>query len=449
MGKFRGFLKDLIRYGRRPELKLFWLLYFFAAVISVLFLFLPLSLVWLAIGVYLICGFIFLFFNLKIANQNTNVEIKSREFSSIINDLDGGVISYDSTFKIITFNKTAEKIFGLNAQEVVGRQFTPVFSKNPRFRQLTQVIFPSLAPIVRPISEPDVWPQITDIALENPALELRTSLNRLTDENGQILGFFKIIRDRTREKAILASKSEFISVAAHQMRTPLNAINWALETLSKMVKDNKEAVEIIKTGYEVAQRTLKIVNDLLDVSRIEEGKFGYNFEEVDLGEFINNVLTNFKQMADQYQVALYLQPPPEKIQVKIDQQKLAIAFSNLIDNAIKYNIKNGKVEVFVEKIYVSERKNSPFVKITVKDTGVGIPPQETDKVFKKFFRGSNVVQLEPNGSGLGLYIAKNIIRQHGGDIEMESVLDRGTAFSFTLPLNFSLISQKELTEEEM
>jgi signal transduction histidine kinase len=93
-------------------------------------------------------------------------------------------------------------------------------------------------------------------------------------------------------------------------------------------------------------------------------------------------------------------------------------------------------------------KQQPFAKIIIKDTGVGIPPTEIEKLFRKFYRGSNVVSLEPNGSGLGLYIAKNIIQQHGGEISVKSIIDRGSTFSFTLPLNFSLIPNKETIKEE-
>jgi signal transduction histidine kinase len=164
-----------------------------------------------------------------------------------------------------------------------------------------------------------------------------------------------------------------------------------------------------------------------------------------LYEFIKNILNQFKTVAEQYQIQLYFKPLNEKLTVRIDPQKLTIAFSNLIDNAIRYNIKNGKVEVLIEKTMI---KQQPFAKIIIKDTGVGIPPTEIEKLFRKFYRGSNVVSLEPNGSGLGLYIAKNIIQQHGGEISVESIIDRGSTFSFTLPLNFSLIPNKETIKEE-
>lgn len=443
MGKLKIFFKDLKNYSRSPELKRFWLFLGLVGLVFIVdFFFLPPLVGWLT----LIFFFGFAIFrtaaNIKIAKDNAETRIKSKESNAIIENLDAGVIGYDLNFKIVTFNRAAEEIFGLNAQEVIGQYIGPNFSKNPHFRQLTQVIFPSLAPIVRPVSEPNAWPQIADITLEEPSRELRTILNRITDNQNKVIGFFKVIRDQTREKAVLKSKSEFISVAAHQMRTPLTAISWAFENLLKLVKE-KDILEMVKTGYEVSQRTLKIVNDLLDVAKIEEGKFGYNFEEVDLKDFIETVLNQFKPMAEQYQINLYVVPWRENVKVRIDPQKLTIAFSNILDNAIKYNVKNGKVEVSVERL-----AGQPFVQVNVQDTGIGIPANEMSKVFQKFFRGSNAVQLEPNGSGLGLYITKNIVQQHGGKISIESVADRGTNFSFTLPLDYSLISSREVGLDE-
>jgi signal transduction histidine kinase len=443
MGQFKLFFRDITRYAGAPEIKPLWLAFLLlGAIIVINVFFLPAFLAWLTIILFLAGLVILIISSLRAARAGTEIKIKNRELESVIDGLDAAVIGYDPSFKIIAFNKAAEKFFNISAQEVIGRQFNPGSVRNPRFRQLAQVIFPSFVPLINQISEPNVWPQIVDIVLEEPLCEFRTILTRIADEKGEVLAFFKIVRDRTREKVVLRSKSEFINVAAHQMRTPLNAINWTFESLIKSITD-KNLKEVIQSGYEVSQRALKIVNDLLDVSRIEEGKFGYNFENADLSEFIKNVLDQFKLFAGQYQAQLYLKPLNEKFTVRIDPQKLSIALSNLIDNAIRYNVKNGNVEISAERI-----GQQPFVRLIVKDTGVGIPPAEIEKLFKKFYRGSNVVPMEPNGSGLGLYITKNIIQQHGGEINVESILDRGSTFSFTLPLDFSLIPTKEVFQEE-
>lgn len=364
----------------------------------------------------------------------------------IISGLTDGVVGYDTNFQINIFNPAAEKIFNLKAENIIGQTVTPDSLKKEGWQVLTQVIFPSLAPRLNQISEAEEWPQISDLELSDPTLSLRTILIRLPSTTNQSAGFLKIIKDRTREKEILRSKSEFISVAAHQLRTPITAINWAFENLIESIKDKpelKEATSVAEQGHEVAQRSLKIINDLLDVSKLEGGRFGFQFLETNLNSFIQTVVEGLKIIADYYKIKIYFEPLSTSCPVFIDQQKLGLAISNLIDNAIRYNNKNGEVRIIIQK-----ENDGKFVDLIIKDTGVGIPAAEMKKLFTKFYRGSNVIQLEPNGNGLGLYITKNIIEQHGGQIEIESLIGRGTTFTIKLPLDKNLVPQKEFFLED-
>lgn len=430
MNKFQKLFREITEYRKAPEMISLWIILSLIAVLLIInIFFLPSLLRGLTIILFLGISYVMTLNNLRLARTNLETKAKRHELQSVIQNLQDGVISYNTNFKILTFNKAAEKILDISAEEIIDQKIDPALSKNPHFRRLTQIIFPSLAPAINQISEANVWPQIIDISFEEPTLEIRTALSPITDSKDNILGYIKVLRDQTREKNILKSKSEFISIAAHQLRTPLTAINWTFESLTKLSEAKPELKNIIEEGHSTAQRALKIINDLLDVSKIEEGKFDYTFEDTNLIEFIQTVLNNFKPIAEQYGVNIYFQKPEKPIQVQLDLQKMSIALSNLIDNAIKYNSKNGKVTISVEKI-----EKEPYLKIKIEDTGVGIPPQEINKLFKKFYRGSNVIQLQPDGSGLGLYVTKNIIQRHGGQIGVESVIDRGSTFYFTLPL---------------
>jgi signal transduction histidine kinase len=314
----------------------------------------------------------------------------------------------------------------------LGQYIEPGMVKNPRLRALTQVIFPSLAPLMNTISSSG-WPQIIDLTLEDPKKELRTALNRIVDNKGEVVGFLKLITDTTREKNMTESKTEFISIAAHQLRTPLTALNWSFESLNKILGENnpdmKEVGNLTKEGWQLTERSLKMVNDLLNAARIEEGRFGFNFEEVNLIDFLSAIIKQAEPIAKGYGIKIIFSPAGTNYPVKIDQELLGIAISNLLDNGIKYNTKNGEVVVSA-----GPDQKQGFVRIEIRDTGVGIPKEELDKMFQKFYRGTNVVQMEPNGSGLGIYITKNIIERLGGKIGIESQLGRGTIFSFTLPL---------------
>lgn len=359
------------------------------------------------------------------------------QLAAISND---AALSYDASFKIISWNEAAEKLFGLRKDEIIGKAISPGSAGDPRLSVLTQVIFPSLAPSVIKKSEPGIYPQIIDVDFAEPELNLTVKTDRILDPSGRPVGFIKTIKNRTRELELIRSKSEFITVAAHQLRTPLTAVHWTFEALSKSASGPDK--EIVENGLEVSVKLLKIVNDLLDASKIEAGKFGYEFKEVDLVEFIDDLLKNANILAKKYGVSVYFDRPKTPVKIFADPGKLGLAVSNIIDNGIKYNVKNGRIVVRMEQL-----PNRPYIQISIKDTGIGIPPTGMKKLFTKFYRGENVVKEQTDGTGLGLYIAKNIIARHGGDISAESVLNRGTTFYIVLPTELSLIPPKELTIE--
>jgi len=328
---------------------------------------------------------------------------------------------------------------GVSGVQIAGHAFGPERAQELPFRLLAQTIFPSLAPLVVERSEAGTLPQIVDLSFTDPKHELTVSTDRITGPAGETRGFIKLVRDRTREVEILRSKSEFITIAAHQLRTPLTTVHWVFEGLKGKDKLEAEDKELAASGLRESVKLLKIVNDLLDVSKIEEGKFGYNFKQVNIIDFLSGILTNAEAMAKEYEVKLYFDRGGETaINLTIDATRLGLAVSNLLDNAIKYNVKNGRVDVKLERL-----ADKPYLQISIQDTGIGVPPEEISKLFNKFFRAGNAVKAETEGAGLGLYINKNIINRHGGTIRAESTISRGTTFYLTLPLDPRLIPPKE------
>ena len=375
----------------------------------------------------------------RLLRANLEVKTASGRLQTLIADLPDGIIAYDNNFMIQIFNPAAERIFGINREQVVGHTFGPERAQELPFRLLTQTIFPSLSPLVVPRSEPGVFPQIVDLSFTDPKRELTVSTDKIVSPAGEALGFIKLVKDKTREAELLRSKSEFITIAAHQLRTPLTTIHWVFEGLNGKEKLEAEDRELVASGLLNSVKLLKIVNDLLDVSRIEEGKFGYDFEQVNIIDFLSGILTNAEAMAKKYEVKFYSDRSGETaVNLTIDANRLGLAISNLVDNAIKYNVKNGSVTVKLERL-----PDKPYLQISIKDTGIGIPPEDMPKLFTRFFRTENAAKMEIEGSGLGLYIAKNIINRHGGTIWAESILGRGTTVYFTLPIEPKLIPQKE------
>lgn len=424
---------------KSSEFRFFWIFLVVSAVLIVAD-FIYLSPVWIIFHstVLFVLGAVIFWNGYRLAKTSLNKKSSSTRMESIITNLSDGVIAYDNDFKILVFNTAAENIFNIKKERVMGQKFGPEKAGEAKYRALTQTMFPSLAPTVVRHSEAGVYPQVVDISMSGQ--ELRVSTDRLIDEGGGVLGFVKLVQDRTREVELLRSKSEFITIAAHQLRTPLTAVNWIFEGFAKSDALSKEDRELSSNGLTATRKLLKIVNDLLDVSKIEEGRFGYNFEQTNIIKFISDVLTNAQAVAKEYGVKLYLDKGgTEELLVTIDPNRLGLALSNIIDNAIRYNVQNGSVTVSIKRM-----ADRPYVETSITDTGIGIPPQDIDKLFTKFFRSENVVRRETEGSGLGLYITKNIINRHGGTIWAESVIDRGTTFHIAIPTDSKLIPPKEV-----
>jgi len=436
----KRFFQKIALYAKLPEMRLFW---FFLPFLVVLFIidliYLPQVLIFAVLAILLVLGTIILVNNLRLARSNLEVKIERNELKSIIANLKDGIIAYDPNFKILIFNRAAEEIFTLKSKEVLGKYFTPETVREPKFKLLSQAIFPSLAPLVIRRSDPGQYPQIIDISFNESDMGLRVATDKIIDSSGQLLGFVKIVRDRTREIKLLKSKTEFIAIASHQLRTPATAANWAIEELSKQ-KMSEEQKPIIEAALCAMAKLMKMINDMLDVSKIEEGEFGYQFDNVEIISFIEDIIKGMEPIAKQFNIKIYLEKSVESsVAVSLDRQKISMVLSNLIDNAIKYNVANGKVIVKIERL-----KDEPYLEVSVKDTGVGLSEEDIKKLFTKFFRSANAVKFAAEGSGLGLYIAKNIINRHGGKIWAESEINRGSVFHFTLPTDPKLIPSKEL-----
>jgi len=255
--------------------------------------------------------------------------------------------------------------------------------------------------------------------------ELSRAFNKMTN---------KLKKARQRDKLVSQMKSEFITIAAHQLRTPLSGIKWTFQMIlnGDMGKIDKKQKEFLQKAYQTNEQMIRLVNDLLSVSRIEQGKFGYSFSQENLNKFIKKVVQSHKQRFAKKGLYLKLKLPKEKLEAEIDQNRLRMVLNNLINNAHDYTLKGG-VNIKMKKII---KNNKPWAKISIKDTGIGIPEKQIKRLFTKFFRAKNATKkgLGPGGTGLGLYIAQNIIKKHKGEIKVKSQLNKGTTFSFTLPL---------------
>jgi len=427
-----------------PEMKIFWVLFILLVAVFVICV-VNLSALLAAISAVLlliICLYV-LISMLWVGKINYKTKMEHSELKSVVGGLQDALIAYDQSFRITFFNRAAESLFGLKAENMIGHILKPQDVSSESFRLLAQVIFPSLAPNLSLKSKAGEYPQVADISFSEPVLELRVATAPMADENGQILGFMKIIHDRTREVTLIKSKSEFVAVASHQLRTPITELNWAMETIVQDQGLEASNQDIAKGALNSARKLKNIVEDLLNISRIEEGRFGYNLQPVNIVDYVGQVLAEVMPQIEKSGLKIYFDRPSESLPaVSIDSQKISMVLSNLLDNAVRYNIQNGEITVAVKK-----SSQGPFVDVSVKDTGIGVPQDQMDKLFSKFFRAQNAIKFQADGSGLGLYIARNIIRAHGGQMWAESQPGRGSTFHFTIPTDPALVPNQEVALE--
>ncbi len=246
---------------------------------------------------------------------------------------------------------------------------------------------------------------------------------------------FELALANKRLENLEQAKSKFISVTTHQLRTPLSAIKWTLHMLLGGIlgKINDEQQNFIQKAYDSTQRTITIINNLLNVDYIESDKSDYNFIPIKLPELIDSIIFEFTNQAESKKIKLSFTKPTNQLpEVMADPVKMGMVLENLIDNAMKYTRENGRVTISLSDARINSARS--VLEVIISDTGVGIPVADRDKIFHRFFRGSNAISLEPDGTGLGLFIGHDIIKKHGGEIWFESREGEGTNFHFTLPV---------------
>jgi len=225
-------------------------------------------------------------------------------------------------------------------------------------------------------------------------------------------------------------KTDFVTLSSHQLRTPLSAVKWFTEILltERFGKMNKKQLDYLKEIHRSNERAIALVNDLLQVSRVEEGKLHMDYTKIDMPRLIEEVIDANKSSLQSdnitYNFEIINGPIPP---VTGDKIKIRRVIQNVFSNAVKYTQKHGRIDMALKR----HEKNVVF---SVKDSGVGIPADQQEHIFEKFFRGSNAARIQTDGTGLGLYIARSLIEAHGGKIWFESQEGQGSTFYFSLPI---------------
>ena len=224
-------------------------------------------------------------------------------------------------------------------------------------------------------------------------------------------------------------KSEFVSAASHQLKTPISEMKWEIELLLAKFSEGltEKQTEVVQEIAHSGEKMSRLVSDLLDVARIDQGNLALAKDKINMRKLIEEAVEAQKKFAAISNVKIKESFKSKKLDIVGDKRRLSVVLDNLISNAIKYIDEKGTVEIILED-------NKDMIQVSVRDNGVGIPKAEQENISEKFFRSNNAIKNKTDGTGLGLYIVRNIIEQSGGSFWFESIENVGSEFYFTLPV---------------
>lgn len=348
----------------------------------------------------------------------------SEQNAAIVRTLPEPLFVLDRNGIITSANRAASFMVGYSERELVGRSLRDMLvnvSFLQEIRDLAQAIEKGIT-AGKPV-------RFDEISIKNRVFEI--FLTPVQDRDGVVFGAAVLLHDVTHIKEVDRLKTEFVSVASHQLRTPLTAINWYLEILlaGDAGKLTREQREYMGEVYEASKRMVRLINDLLNVSRLDSGRLKIDPKLTRLEDLILDSIGETKPAAQEKKCNIIFQKPKQKFpQIPVDQGLLRQVLQNLLTNAVRYSPSGGcRVEVELG------RDKHDDILITVRDEGIGVPESARGHMFEKFFRADNAVQTISEGTGLGLYIAKLVIETAGGKIWFESKEGQGTTFYLTIP----------------
>lgn len=363
-------------------------------------------------------------------NANEKIEIEKIKSQAILQDIGEGLIAADQSGKVIMMNKTAEGLLKQKETSFKGKKVTSLKMLDADGRNV-----PSAK---RPISivlqnGTAVGPSVGEyyyVRKDKQKFPLGIVVTPIK-LNNKIVGAIEVFRDVTKEQEIDKAKTEFVSIASHQLRTPLGLSKWYLEAMEEEGYADrlpKAGHEYLREVYRSNERVLKIVRELLSVSRIDQGRVKNDPKRIDVVRLVRDVVREMQPAAIDKNVKLRLDVKQTRrdADIYIDPLRLHEVVQNLVVNALEYTSAGGNIVVSVEK------KAQQFI-ISVTDSGIGIAEQDRKRLFTKFFRSEKAALQNPDGSGLGLYMVKAYVEGWGGKITVHSHVEQGSTFTITLP----------------
>ncbi|HEY3347921.1 MAG TPA: PAS domain-containing sensor histidine kinase [Nitrospirota bacterium] len=352
---------------------------------------------------------------------------KSREtaglYRAIIDNVVDGIITIDETGRILSFNRAAEKIFGYKAEEVIGKNVNalmpePYHSNHPQY--LRNYLETGVKKII------GIGREVSGLRKNGTVFPMDLAVGEVKLDGRRI--FAGIARDITERKEIEQQKADFYAMVTHDIKSPLTVVLGFAEVMSMMelAPDVKEMAEGIDNN---AKKIIGLLEDFLDMSRLESARFALEPAKGDLLELVGSIAEQFRPLAEKKRISLSVDADGRMPAVVFDAKYLVRAVSNMVQNAINYTPEGGRVVIAA---YLRQAKDGRVAEVSVSDTGIGIPAGDIKRIFEKYYRSPSVSNTK--GSGLGLALVKAVAEAHGGNISVHSEEGKGSTFVISLPL---------------
>ncbi len=344
----------------------------------------------------------------------TTLSAEQRKLAAVVSGMVDGIVATDRHGTIVLVNRAAIELLGW--PPAAGNGPSRAAAPGPRLRAI--------------LDDAATHGRIS--AEELPPSETRDRLVEvhcapILEDGGEAMGAVAVLRDVTDLRRLERARRELTANVSHELRTPLTSIKGFAETLlSGAMRDERTARHFLEIIDKETNRLVKLVDDLVDLSRLESKRISLELAQVDVGDMVQDTLTRLRPLAGRRE--LQFRPAEAAVTVLADRDRLAQVLTNLVDNAIKFTPEDGRIAV-------GWRSLNGEVEVTVADTGPGIAAADLPHVFERFYKADRARPAVPGGSGLGLAIAKHIVEAHGGRIRVASTPGTGTTFAFTLPRN--------------
>ncbi len=367
----------------------------------------------------------------ELASALRHQEIEADKTKAIVEGIADGVMVFDAHHKVIMVNPTAERMLNLPVPIVWGQDLRDLIEETDETfgREATLTVLTVLSALISSRERLEAGEPLTQTRFQIGERTIAASFTSVALSDEGPFNVVAVFRDITKEAEIDRMKSEFLSMAAHELRAPMTSIKGYSDMLllrlaGEYNERQKQFLDTIKANVD---RVLEMANEFSDISRLESGALKLDAKPLHIDNVISEVIVSLQPQIEAKEIHLTVEVPPDLPQVWGDRTRIIQILTNLVTNAYKYTPEGGQIAITTQWV-------DDIVQVNVADTGIGIASQDQEKLFTRFFRADHPGVRRVGGTGLGLSITKSIVEMHGGHIWVESQLGKGSTFSFTLPL---------------